>query len=1032
MARAIANPSSGSVMLLVAAWRVLVWLTACLAVGHVLAAEPTTAPQLRLVQAMHNAAVGQIRADRAFTRLFTISADKTLRIWRLADLQRLRMVLLPAEAGLEGTPYALAVSADGKRAFVAGVTGWDWNRAGHIYVVDGERGRIEGTIGRFDKDVVVSMDLSPDGKRLAVGLGSGGLRVVDAESGAVLNSDTAYAGQVGFVHFAGDGRLASSSADGCVRIYERDMKLAFRNQYPPPAPGQPQCTGSELGGIRFSPDGQRLAFGVRYLADGNKFLPEVVVMDARSLTVRRTVRATDADQQSLCCIAWSPDGGTLYVNGNVSGDTPTPIYRIRNADSGALERWNVGQQQITNMLPLPDGQIVFATTAPSIAKVDGNGQILVGADGRPMLAAPGNINFHRTRNQPDAFKLSADGRVVAFDAGETLKLRADLGTENLSALLTANDVANPGLSSARKTGAVKVEASPGLYAYKQPTRVNGQDVALDREESVRSWTVHATRSIAAIGTNWRLRLVDARGKPLPGWEMPPYLPAPAYHTLITADARMAVVALGDGTIRWYAIDTGRELLGLFVHANGSDWVAWRADGFYASSPHGDDYVGWLVNRGDKASPDLFRAVQFERKLYRPDLVRAALRVPAPPPGSIERLAETLRQLAAPRVVIDMIQPGSDPNTLAIRLVVESTGRPIQEIGVYVDGLPVLGANERAVGRGEAQRISRTVTARATSARSSIRVEAETDSSIGIDESAPLQIPPSPGRGQPGKLWAVVAGVSRFDSALTCEAQKNCRVPIPSLPNTSNDASELAATLARQAGRSFSSVSTVVLTEESGEPPTRAALIARLKALEKVSPDDTVLVFFASHGFTPDPASGEYYFVPKDATQADLFTVFSAQPGQQIAEGAVPSLITGTELYTLLKRVPGRRILVLDTCHSGSADGRSNPYALFKRSASAQIAVLSASQGNEVSFEVPQNAAGTAPKHGVFTLALLEALQGQAARSPGQAVTLDDAFNYVVPRVASLLKASPATRRLGTQTPTLTSNAALASSVLTQP
>jgi len=148
---------------------------------------------------------------------------------------------------------------------------------------------------------------------------------------------------------------------------------------------------------------------------------------------------------------------------------------------------------------------------------------------------------------------------------------------------------------------------------------------------------------------------------------------------------------------------------------------------------------------------------------------------------------------------------------------------------------------------------------------------------------------------------------------------------------------------------------------------------------------------------------------------------------------------------LLKRVPGRRVLVVDTCHSGSADGRADPYALFKRSAAAQIAVLSASQGDQESFEVPQNTAGTAPRHGVFTYALLEALSGKKAAAPVSGpkaphpagVTLQEAFEYVGPRVAELLEslqrgAGPTARHGNPQTPMLTANPALADSPLAVP
>jgi WD40 repeat protein/uncharacterized caspase-like protein len=1018
----------GEVNWLVAALLSLAFVLA----GRANSAVPTASPQLRVVQDMHNAPMGQIRADANHTRLYTLSTDKTLRIWRLSDLQPLRTVYLPAEGGLEGTPYGLAVSRDGQRVHVAGVTGWDWSRAAHIYLVDAERGRIVSKIGRFENDVVVSLDLSPDGKRLAVGLARGGLQVVDAETGASLGGDPAYAAPVTFVHHGPDGRLATTSEDGCVRVYGRDMALTFRAQYPPVAPGQPQCTGAELGGIRFSPDGKWLAFGVRYKAEGGRQQPEVTVMDAATLAVRRTLRPDAIEQLSLCCVAWSPDSGTLYVNGNVEGDGPTPIYRVRDLRSGALERWNVGRQQITNMLPLPQGQIVFATTVPSITRVGADGQIVIDRDGTPQQRLPNNIDFHGQRADPNALRVSADGQSAVLSRGDASRLRVNLAALNQLAVLTTEGLDDPALLPARRNGALKVQTATGVYAYREPTTVNGKPVALEREEGVRSWAVHATLPIAAFGSQWRLRLVDAQGKPLKGWENPPYLGAAAYHTLITGDGKKVVVALGDGTLRWYGVDTGRELLGLFVHNNGSDWVAWRGDGHYASSPHGDQYVGWLVNRGDAQSPDFHRAVQFERRLYRPDLVRLALRPSTlAAVAAAQQLADTLRQMAAPRVNIEAITAGSEPGTVSVRFNAESTGQPISELGVYVDGVPVLRSGERVVAASESQRVQRTVLARVQGRSPVVRVAAETGSSLGVDESSPLT-PPAAGRARLGKLWLVVTGVSRFDSVLACEAQKNCKVPVTALPNTTNDARELAQVLQRHTGRLYSSVNTVLLTEDAPEQPTKAVLVSRLKELEQVSPDDTVLVFLASHGFTPDPASGEYYFLTKDATQQDLLAVFSAKPGQQVDVRAAASLMSGTELHSLLKRVPGKRILVLDTCHSGSADGRSDAYALAKRSASAQIAVLSASRGDQLSYEVPPDGSGKAPPHGAFTYALMEALSGKGAAA-GAPVTLQSAFGYVGPRVAELLKRVPRKAGQGSpQTPVLSANPSLAGVALTQP
>ena len=966
---------------------------------------------MRVVQSMHTAPIDQIRADAGFERLVTASSDKTLRIWRLGDLQPLRTVPLPAEVGREGTPYSVAMSADGRRVYAAGYTGWQWNRGAHIYVIDAPSGRIVGTLGRFKGEVVTALDLSPNGQRLAVGLGLGGLAVLDIASGRRVRGDAQYAGPVTFVHHAADGRLATSSADGCLRVYAADGRLVHRLQFPPRSADQQQCTGGELGGVRFSPNGHWLALGHRGSA-------EVGVFDGRSLRLVRTLRVNDAAQKSLCCIAWSPDSQTLFVNGTVEGNQATPLYRIRNPARGTPERLDVGRQQFSNMLPMPDGSLVFATTVPSLVRLGADGRVALRADGRPLSVTPDNIDFHRTRNAVGAFVVAADGRAIELEAGAGRWLRADPMHANPDQALTSTRSADSALSPARRSGAVTVQTDTGPFSHRQPTWVNGVTVQFGFEEGVRSWAVHPRIPIVALGTQWRLHLLDARARPMPGWETPPFLSAPARHTVITEDGRWVVVAVGDGTVRWFDVASGRERLGLFVHENGTDWVAWRPDGYYASSPQGDRYVGWLINRKQSESPDFFRAVQFERTLYRPDLVRLALSPVAGDDRSAQQLAQTLAAIAPPRVFIESIVPASEPGTMAIRFTAESTGRPIAELGVYVDGLPVLRSAERGVIAAESNSVTRTVVARIANAAAQVRVEAESAHALGLDESMSIGGESPVANRAPGTLWVVAIGVERFDKATGLRA----------LPFATNDASELAKAFAAQQGKVYARTRITVMNDKATSPalkPTRPNILAQLRMLEQMEPDDTVVVFLASHGLSD---ASEYYVMTPDAMAPDVRKLAAAQAAKtRLAEGAVPSLLSGTELIAALRRLPGRRVLMLDTCRAGAL-GDGNPYSLIKRSASAQLALVSASRGDQFSYDAPNQ------PHGIFTLAMIRALTDPALPPRGP-VTLRAAFDATLPQVDAMLRElqvgtrDPTRRAAIRQTPVLSAPRAVELSVL---
>ena len=224
---------------------------------------PSATPQPRVAYAMHSARINQIRATADQTRLVSVSEDKTLRVWRLRDLRLLRTIHVPSEDGEEGALRSLAITPDGREVIVGGWTGIAWSGKGQLYRFDLATGRLLQTYRGF-ASIVEALALSPDGRRLAVGLGGGaGLRLIELPSGRELAADVQYAGGVSFADFSVDGTLATTSSDGCLRLYDAALRITFRAEYPPRADAGAACRGSALGGVRFSPDGKSLAFGLQ-------------------------------------------------------------------------------------------------------------------------------------------------------------------------------------------------------------------------------------------------------------------------------------------------------------------------------------------------------------------------------------------------------------------------------------------------------------------------------------------------------------------------------------------------------------------------------------------------------------------------------------------------------------------------------------------------------------------------------------------------------------------------------------------------
>src|SRR5262249_34571775 len=211
-------------------------------------------PMLVVDPGMHTAPITGVSVDAAARVAGTGCEDKTVRVWSLADGKLLRTIRMPSGPGNIGKIYAVAMSPDGDLVAAGG-----WTRLttdapeDSIYLFDTRNGKMVAQIQGLP-DVTNDLAFSSDGRYLATGLARGGLRVFDRDrQWDEAFRDTDYDVEIYGVTFAADGRLATTSMDGKVRLYDRDFKLLVP---PTKAPG-----GSHPFRIAFSPDGAMLAVG---------------------------------------------------------------------------------------------------------------------------------------------------------------------------------------------------------------------------------------------------------------------------------------------------------------------------------------------------------------------------------------------------------------------------------------------------------------------------------------------------------------------------------------------------------------------------------------------------------------------------------------------------------------------------------------------------------------------------------------------------------------------------------------------------
>ncbi len=907
--------------------------------------EPLPAvPFLRVDTARHTAFVHALALDEVAGRVYTASEDKTVRVWRISDGRLLDTFRIPSGLRAEGQLYALALSPDRSLIAVAGWTCWETEGRACVYLLNAVTGAIVARL-RGLEEVVSTVRFSPDGRHLAVGLmGTQGLRVFRVQDGALVAADRDYRDKLLELDFSPGGRLVAASLDGFLRLYDERFALAGRVNA--------GLAGHEPFGVRHSRDGQLIAVGFNDV-------PRVSVLRANDLSVVATLAGSST--RNLTRVAWSPDGSVLFAAGETG-----------NSDTSALFRWRMSKPLRAEPLPAAIGRIGdLAVTRDNL--------LLFGAEDPAlgMIDPAGRIRYALRTGIPDyrglagRLRVSQDGSVVEIPVATGAR-RFSLTTQKLERV-APNAVPLP--APRTNVPGWRIEGWGGGA----PPKLNGRPLPLEPFELTRALAIAPDGATLFVGTEWALRAFDRAGAVT--WTV--RTPTLVRAVTVSGDGRFVVAALGDGSIHWYSLHEGAPVVSLFVHADGEGWVAWTPEGQYSSSAYGDTLVGWHFNRGTDTAPDFFRAVQFERELFRPDVIAARLRSLAPAPD-----ARTLLAIAPPRVSVTALDGGR------VRVVAESSGLPMREMSVYVNDIPIMLARNRGLAQRESMRFMRDVPLTLAGPENDVRVEVFNGRSLGVTERY-VQGPPTAVAAQRGDLYILAIGSNQFPELS----------PSQYLSYAARDAEEFAATLRAIGTNRFRQVHVQTLSD-AGRPATRATVLEALRWLSQPTGNDTTVLFMASHGLSD--SSGNYYFVPRDVRRADIDRLLD---GQSLPPES--SLVGWLPIFDALRATAGRRVLIVDTCQARNVSGRFQDYSLVKRSASSHIAFVLASKGDEESQEYAQ------ARHGLFTYALLEGLRGAADLDHDKRITVNEWFGYAANRVDQLRD-----RTIGPQTPQLIAPSAL--------
>ncbi len=935
-------------------------------------------PRLVIDPQGHSAMIKDVMFTKDGKTLISVSDDKTIRVWNTTNGTIRKTIRGQIGAGPFGKLNAGAISPDGNLIAVAGYLPNDEIRI--IHLATGQQ--IATLLGH--ENTVTDLDFSGDGKFLASSGGDNSVRIWSIpeltgkdqfspnDEPQLLSSFSDHTAPVYGVAFAPNGKkVVSASFDGTLRLYYLTPEGTSAAPSKSMA-GQMVDHSDRVYCVDFSPDGKYIASGgldgkiQLWDSDGN-FYNTIQELGQEIFTI-----SFSHEMNKL--VAMTKDGTVYEIPYGLTLGKFTKHDNTVRASAFAPVRTKEGVEIIATAGG-SDNEIFLwnAEDGKVLQHLEGQGQAVwtVGFGNEKELAF-GNTYAPKNVADRGPFEKSFDFKELKLNLQQidpSKFKRSKTSGGGLSLRQTSEYSLNFG-NGAKVTNT----ASSGRIIRSYAVTPNGQVV---------------------VGSAGALKLYNSSGK-----ELREFVghTGEVWSVSISDDGKILTSASNDQTIKVWNIDTGENLVTLFI-AKDNDWVCWTPQGYYTASAGGEKYVGWHVNRGDDKSAEFFPVKTFSKKYFKPELVKLTIEH-----GSFE-IAKTIYGQTNQEIIVveeeeikDLLPPSVEwlipskdflevkENRVKIKAKVTSDS-PITKVEVYVDGRPV------SKGRGFKVEQTNTPTKKwvdfdvpLVNAESRIQIYAANENAEGIsgeriirvkkekretdivEEAEELEFDVFDYIVKPN-LYLLSIGISDFT-----QSDYN-------LNYADDDAHAISQVFKNRKDKLYGNI---IVKELVNEKATRHNILNEFRWLEEnATQKDLVVIFIASHGFNE---KNHFYILPHDGDPENLRE--TGVDWQNFAE--------------VLANLPSKVLMLVDACHSGQLGtnvGYVNNTEALRTMSSVEngVIIMSASTGDEYSLE------NTDWGHGAFTLALLEGLEkGQADIFPvDKTVFIDELSTYVKPRVRSL-------------------------------
>jgi WD40 repeat protein len=923
-------------------------------------------PILQLDTGGHMARINQLAFTPDRTQLVSAGDDKVIRIWDWRSGTTTRKIRGQAGLGPEGKVYAMALSSDGRWLAVGGWTDPSTARipcCGDIRLYEFATGRLVALL-KGHTTVVHALVFAPDGRHLVSSSQDNTAIIWNVERQAIAHHLKGHVDEINAVVLSPDGArvvtgsfdktlklwsvadgklittlpghkdkvfaLAVSSVDGTIASGSEDGEIRLWDGLTGRFLRTLVRQGGHVGALAFSPDGKRLVSTCGY--DGCSF-----TQHSWEVASGKELLAYERHDNIVVATAVSPDG-RFIATGGYHGEV-----HIWASQTGETQR-------ILSGVGAPRWAAAFSADGQSVAWGSANaGQGSSPLEWQLRLPQPGRVLGAPERLSTETAATFPRARIKFGNTTLVHRKGGDFGYAN--AILDVNRSGKVLTSIIRGT-------SDGF-------RHNTYTFATDG------------RSLIS-GGDTQLISYDLQGKELGrffGHESDIWDVAPS------ADGRLLVSGSNDQTIRLWNLKT-RELIVTLFHGNDGEWVMWTPQGYYTGSPGADKMVGWQINKGPENAADYVGADQLREHLNRPDIIDKAI-ILASAEQAVREAAGTSFKLAdlltkpVPRFRIVSPAGGGTVSgrRVQIKIAIDAVPDPIKSIGVQVNGRSVEGITPD-IGAGGLTG-EQTFDVPLAQGRNDIRVTL----SNATGEKAETLVLNHEGEGdldKRGTLYILAIGVDKYPAmGNTCgNGSQSC-----DLRFAGADARAWADAAERRLGPGHTKVVKQVLVNggDDKEAPTANNITDAIDELRQSAEEtDTVLLFIAGHGLND---GADYRFLATNA--------------ERTSNGALrgSTVVPWQALQGSMEATKGRRVLFLDTCHSGNAYSAKLGNSAYH----ANIITYASARFDQEALEDAKLG------HGLFTYAVAEGLNGKGALADKREITTKGLADFVIKRVDQLAK-----------------------------